>query len=277
VILIAITSMAFQHISLFFIVCFIIIHKAEPQTQTKCCQAIGDPHITGFTIAGVQWCIQNGSQVLLQNSFLQLSIHVTEPPTAYYAIDGVTLDFHPTGGSWCVITSACLVASGTLAACCPASTGDINITPTTGGWVITYTSLLIVNIVSYGGGATFDVQITQDTSLLPYSSGLCVCGCPAAYISPKTYGTNQLDQQFLKAWQGWEVQQGQTLTPTKAGVANYHTIFAQDAAQVPQNPTQFANAAVITLDCDLLQQQPALTIEEALPIVLNNANRKLAR
>jgi len=270
VILIAITSMAFQHISLFFIVCFIIIHKAEPQTQTKCCQAIGDPHITGFTIAGVQWCIQNGSQVLLQNSFLQLSIHVTEPPGGYYPIDGVTLDFHPTGGSCCVITSACLVAFGTTAACCPASTGDINITPTVGGWVITYTSLLIVNIYNYGG-ATFDVQITQAASQLPYSSGLCVCGCPAAYLNSQTYGINQLDGQFLETW-----QQQQTRQPTQTGLANYHTIFAQDAQTVPQNPTQYANSAIITLDIDLMQQQ-TLSIKQALPIVLKNANRKPAR
>jgi len=271
VIVIAITSMAFQHISLFFIVCFIIIHKAEAQSQTNYCQAVGDPHITGFTIAGVQWCIQNGSQVLLQNSFLQLSIHVTQPPGGYFPIDSVTLDFHPTGGSWCVITSACLVASGTTAACCPASTGDIAITTTVGGWVITYTSLLIVNIYSYGGGATFDVQITQATSELPYSSGLCVCGCPAAYINPVTYQTNPLDQAPFNAW-----QQQQTLKPTQTGLANYHTIFAQDAQTVPRTPTLYAHSAIITLDFDLMQQQ-TLTIKSALPIVLRNANRKPSR
>jgi len=248
--------MVSRHVSLLFIVCFIIIHKAELQKlQLSYCQAIADPHIYPFGITTEEWCTQNGSQVLLQNSFLQLSIHVASPPGTFYPIDDFTFDFHPTGVSpWCVFDSSDLQSLGT-GAC---STPGVTITVTGSGWIIQYLTTLVVTITEWGGGGMptyYNIQIAQATSELPYSSGLCVCGCPSAYIynqgqGPANGKRKRQASPCAAAYQQWQ-QQGKTAT--QQAITNFNNICAEDIQG--SGTDNYVASAYQTLDMDVIQQQ----------------------
>jgi len=252
---------------LVFIVCLAIIHNAEPQQPSAgdMCQMVADPHLTPFATPpgstvtpAQQWCTQPGSQVLLQDQFVQISIDVDSPPSAvFYPIIGFTFTFAPSIGAACVIDDVCLNAGS----CC-AIPGVTIVTSPGPSWQVTYTTMLVVQITTWGGGPTYyNLNIWQDPSQRQYSSGLCVCGCPTGFlygqgqpqggkgkrhVSRDKRQINPACQQAVSQW----IQQSQ-LSPSQAGQNNALTACTQDL----QENSPYINAAVSdTLVMDVMRQ-----------------------